>query len=103
MRRRSRPLAELVGELPLRDLDFRHWWADHHVFQRTHGTKHYHHALVGDLVMGYESFTATDDPEQTPGIYPAEPGSPSDDRLRLLAGWSSPSHQPDHSQVPRRS
>ncbi|MEV7391090.1 helix-turn-helix transcriptional regulator [Streptomyces sp. NPDC091215] len=95
-------LAELVGELSLRDPDFRSWWADHDVFQRTHGTKHYHHALVGDLVLGYESFTATDDPDQTLGIYTAEPRSPSYDRLRLLASWSSPSHQPDHSQVPPR-
>ncbi|MET8809620.1 helix-turn-helix transcriptional regulator [Streptomyces sp. NPDC004546] len=96
-------LAELVGELSLRDPDFRHWWADHDVFQRTHGTKHYHHALVGDLVLGYETFTATDDLDQTLGIYTAEPGSPSADRLKLLASWSSPSHQPGHSQVPPRS
>jgi transcriptional regulator with XRE-family HTH domain len=95
-------LAELVGELSLRDPDFRRWWADHDVFQRTHGTKHYHHPLVGDLVLGYESFTATDDPDQTLGIYTAEPGSSSEERLKLLASWSSPSHQPGHSQVPPR-
>jgi transcriptional regulator with XRE-family HTH domain len=93
-------LADLVGELSLRDPDFRRWWADHDVFQRTHGTKHYHHALVGDLVLGYESFTATDDPDQTLGIYTAEPGSPSADRLRLLASWSAPAHQSGHSRVP---
>jgi transcriptional regulator with XRE-family HTH domain len=95
-------LAELVGELSLRDPDFRRWWADHDVFQRTHGTKHYHHPLVGDLVLGYESFTATDDRDQTLGIYTAEPGSSSEERLKLLASWSSPSHQPGHSQVPPR-
>jgi transcriptional regulator with XRE-family HTH domain len=96
-------LAELVGELSLRDPDFRRWWADHDVFQRTHGTKRYHHAVVGDLVLGYEAFTAKDDPDQTLGVYTAEPGSPSADRLKLLASWSSPSHQPGHSQVPPRS
>jgi transcriptional regulator with XRE-family HTH domain len=96
-------LAELVGELSLRDPDFRRWWAEHDVFQRTHGTKRYHHALVGDLVLGYEAFTATDDPDQTLGIYTAEPGSPSDDRLKLLASWSSPSREPGHAQVPPRS
>jgi len=87
-------LAELVGELSLRDPDFRCWWAEHDVFQRTHGTKRFHHALAGDLVLGYESFTATDDPYQTLGIYTAEPGSPSADRLKLLASWSAPAHQP---------
>ncbi|MFI6832237.1 helix-turn-helix transcriptional regulator [Kribbella sp. NPDC050241] len=93
-------LPELVGELSLHDPDFRHWWADHDVFQRTHGTKRLHHALAGDLVLGYETFTATDDPYQTLGIYTAEPGSPSADRLRLLANWSAPAQQPDHSEVP---
>ncbi|MED7821185.1 helix-turn-helix transcriptional regulator [Streptomyces chiangmaiensis] len=93
-------LAELVGELSLRDPDFRRWWADHDVFQRTHGTKRYHHALVGDLVLGYESFTATDDPGQTLGIYTAEPGSSSEESLKLLASWSSPSHRPGRFEVP---
>ncbi|MEU6494567.1 helix-turn-helix transcriptional regulator [Streptomyces sp. NPDC049097] len=93
-------LDELVEELSLRDPDFRRWWADHDVLQRSHGTKRYHHALVGDLVLGYEAFTATDDPEQTLGIYTAEPGSPSEERMRLLADRSSPSHRPDHLRLP---
>lgn len=95
-------LAELVGELSVRDPDFRHWWADHDVFQRTHGTKRYHHALVGDLVLGYESFTATDDPDQTLGVHTAAPGSASEERLKLLASWSSPAHEPGRSQAPPR-
>jgi hypothetical protein len=45
-------LAELVGELSVQDADFRHWWADHDVFRRTHGTKRFHHPVVGDLVLG---------------------------------------------------
>lgn len=99
-------LAELVGDLSRRDADFRRWWAEHDVFQRTHGTKRYRHALVGDLVLGYEAFTAADDADQTLGIYTAEPGSPSEDRLKLLASWSSPSHhQPaqEHHGVPPRT
>jgi transcriptional regulator with XRE-family HTH domain len=81
-------LAELVGELSVQDADFRHWWADHDVFRRTHGTKRFHHPVVGDLVLGYEAFTPADDPEQTLGVFTAEPGSPSAERLNLLAGWS---------------
>ncbi|MFD4570811.1 helix-turn-helix domain-containing protein [Streptomyces sp. NPDC058417] len=83
-------LAELVGELSVRDPDFRGWWADHDVFRRTHGTKRYHHPLVGELVLGYEAFTPADDPEQTLGISTVEPGSPSAERLRLLASWTGP-------------
>ncbi|WP_326568377.1 helix-turn-helix transcriptional regulator [Amycolatopsis rhabdoformis] len=83
-------LAELIGELSLRDQDFRRWWADHDVFERSHGVKHYHHPLVGDLTLGYEAMTPVDDPEQTLGIFTVEPGSPSEECLRLLASWTSP-------------
>ncbi|SDJ02200.1 helix-turn-helix transcriptional regulator [Nonomuraea jiangxiensis] len=86
-------LAELVGELSIRDADFRGWWADHDVFERTHGTKRYHHPLVGELVLGYEAFTAADDPEQTLGVSTVEPGSPSAERLKLLASWTGPTEQ----------
>ncbi|BCY09225.1 helix-turn-helix domain-containing protein [Actinoplanes sp. L3-i22] len=78
-------LAELIGELSVRDDDFRRWWADHDVYQRTHGTKRYHHPLVGDLVLGYEAVMLADDPEQLLGLITAERGSPSEDALRLLA------------------
>ncbi|POX58626.1 transcriptional regulator [Streptomyces sp. Ru62] len=81
-------LAELVEELSLQDEDFRRWWADHDVFQRTHGTKHLRHPVVGDLVLGYEAFTPVDDPEQTLGMSTAEPGSPTAERLALLARWA---------------
>ncbi|HWC83224.1 MAG TPA: helix-turn-helix transcriptional regulator [Pseudonocardiaceae bacterium] len=78
-------LAELIGELSLRSNDFRRWWAEHDVMRNAFGTKHMHHPLVGDLILDYESLTVTDDPEQTLGIYTAEPGSESDRNLRKLA------------------
>ncbi|WP_327292285.1 helix-turn-helix transcriptional regulator [Streptomyces sp. NBC_01198] len=80
------PLAELIGELSLRDQDFRRWWADHDVQRRTYGSKHYHHPLVGDLVLEYEALTPAGDRDQTLGLHTAEPGSPSEHGLRLLAG-----------------
>ncbi|MDH2429096.1 helix-turn-helix transcriptional regulator [Sphaerisporangium sp. TRM90804] len=82
-------LAELVGDLSLRDGDFRRWWAEHDVLRRTHGTKSYHHPLVGDLTLDYEAMTPDGDPDLTLGLYTAEPGSPSDQALRLLASWTS--------------
>jgi len=83
-------LAELVGELSLRDGDFRRWWADHDVLNRSHGSKRYRHPLVGELTLDYEALNPTGDPEQTLGLHTAEPGSPSEDALRLLAAWSTP-------------
>jgi len=82
-------LAELVGDLSVQDPDFRRWWADHDVYERTYGVKQYRHPLVGEMTLGYESFTASDDPEQRLGVSTVEPGSVSEERLRLLASWTS--------------
>lgn len=40
-------LMELVGELSVKSPEFRRFWADHNVRERTHGTKRYYHPLVG--------------------------------------------------------
>jgi transcriptional regulator with XRE-family HTH domain len=81
-------LVELVGELSVKSPEFRRWWADHNVRERTHGTKRYHHPLVGDLTIEYESVAVLGDPDQTLCIYTAEAGSPSETALRLLANWT---------------
>lgn len=83
-------LAELIGELSLRDPDFRRWWADHDVLRRTYGSKRYRHPLVGELILDYEALHPTGDQDQTLGIHTAEPGSPSEHALRLLAAWTGP-------------
>ncbi|MCO5968953.1 helix-turn-helix transcriptional regulator [Actinoallomurus soli] len=82
-------LAELVGELSVRDQDFRRWWAGHDVARRTHGSKRFHHPVVGDLTLNYDVLAATDDPDQLLGVYTAEPGSPSEESLRLLSAWTA--------------
>jgi transcriptional regulator with XRE-family HTH domain len=84
-------LADLVGELSVQDPDFRRWWADHDVDQHTYGVRHCHHGLVGDLILGYEAFTPADDPEQTLWVSTVQPGSVSEERLKLLASWAQPS------------
>jgi transcriptional regulator with XRE-family HTH domain len=83
-------LAELVGELSVQDPDFRRWWADHDVDQHTYGVRLCHHGLVGDLELGYEAFTPTDDPEQTLWVSTVQPGSVSEERLKVLASWAQP-------------
>ncbi len=82
-------LAELIGELSLRDNDFRRWWGQHDVDSHGTGTKSYHHPLVGDLTLQYEALHPTADPDQTLGLYTAEPGSPSAQALALLAQWTA--------------
>jgi transcriptional regulator with XRE-family HTH domain len=89
-------LAKLVGELSVRDEDFRRWWADHDVFRHTFGTKRMRHPVVGELTLDYEALTDTEDPEQWLGLHTAEPGSPSEQGLRLLASWTAESSAPAH-------
>lgn len=81
-------LVELVGELSVKSPEFRRWWADHNVRERTHGTKRYHHPLVGDITVNYESLALLADPDQTLCIYTAEAGSSSETALQLLANWT---------------
>lgn len=58
---------------------------------RTHGTgvKQFHHHVVGDLILAYESMDLHADPGLTVTIYSAEPGSSTEDALRLLASWAA--------------
>ncbi|MET8508980.1 helix-turn-helix transcriptional regulator [Streptomyces sp. NPDC004787] len=86
----DRQLADLVGELTLGCAEFTGWWNDHRVLRRTHGSKHYHHPLVGELHFSYESFQAPGDGEQTLCVYNVEPGSATAEALRLLDSWTAP-------------
>jgi transcriptional regulator with XRE-family HTH domain len=95
-------LAELVGELAVKSPEFRTWWADHNVRERSHGTKRYHHPVVGDLTIDYESFTLPGDPDQTLCVYTAEPGSASESSLRLLASWTDRPVDDEHHLDPRK-
>ncbi|SEH52866.1 Transcriptional regulator, contains XRE-family HTH domain [Mycolicibacterium rutilum] len=81
-------LTELVGELAVKSDEFRRWWADHNVRERTHGVKRYRHPLVGEVTVNYESVAVLGDADQTLCIYTAEAGSPSETALRLLANWT---------------
>jgi MmyB-like transcription regulator ligand binding domain/Helix-turn-helix domain len=85
----DKALHDLVGELSTRSDDFRRRWGAHNV--RTHGTgvKHFHHHIVGDLTLAYESLDLRAEPDLTLTIYTAEPSSPTAHALTLLASWTA--------------
>jgi hypothetical protein len=85
----DRELSELIGELSTRSQEFRVRWAAHHVRIHTSGIKRLHHPVVGDLELAFETFPLAADPGQSLLTYTAEPGSPSQDALRLLASWAA--------------
>ncbi|MGV9310653.1 helix-turn-helix domain-containing protein [Streptomyces sp. NPDC003691] len=82
-------LEALVGELSVRDEDFRRWWASHNVARKTFGTKHYHHPVAGDLTLDWQFLTCPHDPDQSVMVLTAEPGTPSHQALRFLASWAA--------------
>lgn len=84
----DRDLQDLVGELSTQSETFRRLWAAHNV--RTHGagTKHFRHPVVGEITLAYEELAVTAEPGNVLLVYTAEPGSPSAERLGLLASWA---------------
>jgi transcriptional regulator with XRE-family HTH domain len=85
----DRGLQDLVGELSTRSETFRALWGAHDV--RTHGTgtKRFHHPEVGELTLAYEELAITAEPGLILMVYTAEPGSPSAQRLRILASLAA--------------
>lgn len=81
-------LQDLVGELSTRSDTFRRLWAAHDVRIHGAGTKRFQHPVVGELTLVYEELALTAEPGTVMLVYSAEPGSPSAERLALLASWS---------------
>lgn len=84
----DRTMQDLVGELTTRSETFARLWSAHDV--RTHGTgtKRFHHPVVGELTLAYEELAVTAEDGMALLVYTAEPGSPSAERLQMLASWS---------------
>jgi anti-sigma factor RsiW len=82
-------LAELVGDLSIRDAQFRQWWAGTHVAVKRRGTRRYNHPVVGEITLEWDAFTSDAEPDQQLVIYTAEPGSRSEQALRELAAWAA--------------
>ncbi|WP_327004709.1 helix-turn-helix transcriptional regulator [Dactylosporangium sp. NBC_01737] len=90
----DRAAQELIGELRQRCPEFRDWWQEHRVYQRTFGSKRFRHPVVGDLTVDYETLTLPGDPDQTRFVYTTEAGSPSRAAMDLLIAWTLMSSRP---------
>jgi transcriptional regulator with XRE-family HTH domain len=89
----DRVLHDLVGELATRSDEFRRRWSAHDVRIHGAGTKRFHHPVVGDLSLTFEALDLTADGLRITA-YTAEPGSPTEDALKLLASWAATLDQP---------
>ena len=85
----NRELSDLVGELATQSEAFRTRWAAHNVRFHTTGVKHLNHPVVGELHLSYNRLDLAADPGLTIVTYTAEPGSRSEEGLKLLGSWAA--------------
>lgn len=82
-------LATLVGELTMRSAEFARLWATHPVREKIRGGHLYRHPVVGEFYLRYEAFSPPDAPDVSFVAQVADPGSPDEEALRLLASWTA--------------
>jgi transcriptional regulator with XRE-family HTH domain len=85
----DRDLSDLVGELATQSTEFRIRWAAHNVRFHDAAVKQLHHPIVGDLSLSFNRLDLTADDGLTIFTYVAEPGSRSEDALKLLGSWAA--------------
>ena len=96
-------LTKLIGELSTRSEDFRTRWAAHNVRLHRTGVKRLRHPVVGDLELSYEGMELPADPGLMLFAYTAEPGTRSEDGLKLLASWAATQELEDSVQSGRET
>jgi transcriptional regulator with XRE-family HTH domain len=85
----DRDLSDLVGELATQSNEFRIRWAAHDVRFHDAAVKQLRHPIVGELSLNFNRLDVAADDGLTIFTYAAEPGSPSEDALKLLASWAA--------------
>ncbi len=85
----NRDLSDLVGELATQSEAFRTRWAAHDVRFHNTGVKQFHHPVVGELSLTYNRMDLPADHGLTIFTYAAEPGSRSEEALKLLGSWAA--------------
>jgi transcriptional regulator with XRE-family HTH domain len=100
---RDRALRDLIGELSTLSPEFRERWAAHDVLIRHDGIKRLQHPEVGHLELTFQDLDLPLSRRVVHNlmIYTAEPGTTSEDRLKLLASWAAPlAGQPTEHATP---
>ena len=77
-------LIALVGELSIRDPDFRAWWTNHPVHGFGAITRTFHHPVAGPLTFNIHQLSVGTHPDLLVVAYTAPPDSASREALRSL-------------------
>lgn len=87
----DRALRELIGELSTSSHEFTRLWSSHDVRTRHEGIKRLQHPVVGFIELTYQSAELVNPSHaaRSLNLYTAEPGTPHEDRLKLLTSWAA--------------
>jgi transcriptional regulator with XRE-family HTH domain len=99
----DRDLSDLVGELATHSDAFRIRWAAHDVRFHNTGVKQFHHPVVGELSLTYNRMDLPADQGLTIFTYAAEPGSRSEEALKLLGSWGATAATAETARATDRS
>jgi transcriptional regulator with XRE-family HTH domain len=91
----DKELRALIGELSTLSEEFRTRWATHNVRLHHAGTKQFRHPDVGLIELAYHTLDISAHRDRSLALttYTAEPGTDSEDRLKVLASWAA-THTP---------
>jgi hypothetical protein len=96
-------LIALVGELSIRDADFRTWWTSHPVHGLGPVTRTFHHPVIGTLTLNVHQLSVGTHPDLLLVAYTAPADSPSREALRVLLHSSSAPTDPEDDDATNRS
>ncbi len=99
----NKEFHDLVGELCTRSEEFRRRWGAHNVRHHGTGFKTFDHPVVGEMTLAYEGLEMASEHGLTLTVYTAEPGSPSAERMSLLASWAAGEYGDTVSSAPARA
>lgn len=82
-------LAELVGELCMKDADFAAMWASGRVGTCTAGVKHFRHPVAGEFTVDFQIWLQADSPDHRIEMYmPAD--AAAEEALDVLRTYAAP-------------
>lgn len=96
----DKQLTDLIGELCTRSENFARCWADHDVRTHRTGLKRFRHPVVGELAVAFDGMDLPADQGLTMTVYTTEPGTPDEERMRLLATWAATELTPATAAAP---
>ena len=94
---------DLIGELSTRSEEFRRRWGAHDVRHHGTGFKTFTTPPWWELTLAFEGLEMAAEPGLTLTIYTAEPGSPSAERMQLLASLAASENADSAPHVSERS